>query len=60
VIARICHGYTKPEPADAYEAMLKPERLPGISKANGDRGQQLAQTTGWERGRSSQLCSGTR
>ena len=35
MIARIWHGYTKPEHADAYEAMLKPELLPGISKAKG-------------------------
>jgi len=33
MIARVWHGYTKPEHADAYEAMLKPELLPGISKA---------------------------
>src|SRR3954463_13770283 len=25
VIARVWHGYTKPEHADAYESMLKPE-----------------------------------
>jgi heme-degrading monooxygenase HmoA len=35
MIARIWHGYTKPEHADAYEAMLKPELLPGISRAKG-------------------------
>jgi heme-degrading monooxygenase HmoA len=35
MIARIWHGYTKPENADAYEAMLKPELLPGISKVTG-------------------------
>jgi heme-degrading monooxygenase HmoA len=35
VIARIWHGYTKPENADAYEAKLKPELLPGISKVKG-------------------------
>jgi len=35
VIARIWHGYTKPEHADAYEAMLKPELLPGISQVKG-------------------------
>lgn len=35
MIARIWHGYTKPEHADAYEAMLKPELLPGISKVSG-------------------------
>jgi heme-degrading monooxygenase HmoA len=41
VIARIWHGYTNPEHADAYEAMLKPELLPGISKAKGYRGSYL-------------------
>src|SRR5438477_1874755 len=41
MIARIWHGYTKPEHADAYEAMLKPELLPGISKAKGYRGSYL-------------------
>jgi heme-degrading monooxygenase HmoA len=38
MIARIWHGYTTPENADAYEAMLKPEVLPGISRVNGYRG----------------------
>jgi len=41
MIARVWHGYTKPEHADAYEAMLKPELLPGISKAPGYRGSYL-------------------
>ena len=41
MIARIWHGYTKPEHADAYEAMLKPELLPGISEAAGFRGSYL-------------------
>jgi heme-degrading monooxygenase HmoA len=41
MIARIWHGYTKPEHADAYEAMLKPELLPGISKVKGFRGSYL-------------------
>jgi len=41
MIARIWHGYTKPENADAYEAMLKPELLPGISKVAGFRGSYL-------------------
>jgi len=36
MIARIWHGYTKPEHADAYEAMLKPELLSGISKGYRD------------------------
>ena len=35
MIARVWHGYTKPENADAYEAMLKPELLPGLSKVPG-------------------------
>jgi heme-degrading monooxygenase HmoA len=37
MIARIWHGYTKPEDSDAYEAMLKPELLPGISQVAGFR-----------------------
>ena len=32
MIARIWHGYTKPEDAESYEAKLKPEMLPGIGK----------------------------
>lgn len=28
MIARMWHGYTTPEKADAYEATLKPELLP--------------------------------
>ena len=41
MIARVWRGYAKPEHADAYEAMLKPELLPGISKAFGYRGSYL-------------------
>jgi len=41
MIARIWHGYTKPEHADAYEALLKPEVLPGISRVSGYRGAHL-------------------
>jgi len=41
MIARIWHGYTKPEHADAYEAMLKPELLPGIGKVPGYRSSYL-------------------
>jgi heme-degrading monooxygenase HmoA len=41
MIARVWHGNTKPEHADAYESMLKPELLPGISKARGYRGSYL-------------------
>jgi heme-degrading monooxygenase HmoA len=35
MIARVWHGSTKPEDADAYEAMLKPELLPGVGKVKG-------------------------
>ena len=38
MIARLWHGSTKPENADAYEAFLKPELLPGISKVEGFKG----------------------
>lgn len=41
MIARVWHGYTTPENADAYEAMLKPELLPGISRRTGYRGSHL-------------------
>jgi heme-degrading monooxygenase HmoA len=41
MIARVWHGSTKPGDADAYEAMLKPELLPGLSKAKGFRGSYL-------------------
>lgn len=37
MIARVWHGYTKPEHADSYEAMLKPELLPGLGKVPGYR-----------------------
>jgi heme-degrading monooxygenase HmoA len=41
MIARVWHGYTKPEHADAYEALLKPELLPGLSKVKGFKGSYL-------------------
>jgi len=41
MIARVWHGYTRPEHADAYESMLKPELLPGISKVKGYKGSYL-------------------
>jgi heme-degrading monooxygenase HmoA len=41
MIARVWHGFTKPEHADAYEAMLKPEPLPGIGRIKGYRGSYL-------------------
>jgi heme-degrading monooxygenase HmoA len=41
MIARVWHGYTTPDNADAYEAMLKPELLPGLSSKKGFRGSYL-------------------
>ena len=41
MIARIWHGATTPEHADAYESMLKPELLPGLSQVPGFRGSYL-------------------
>ena len=41
MVARVWHGYTTPANADAYEAMLKPELLPGLSSAKGFRGSYL-------------------
>ena len=41
MIARVWHGYTKPEHSDEYEAMLKPELLPGLSTKKGFAGSYL-------------------
>ena len=41
MIARIWRGYARPEHADAYERMLKPELLPGIATQPGYRGSYL-------------------
>ena len=42
MVARVWHGYcSSREHADAYEAMLKPELLPGISMKHGYRGSHL-------------------
>jgi heme-degrading monooxygenase HmoA len=41
MVARVWHGYTKPEHADSYEAMLKPELLPGLGRMKGYRGSYL-------------------
>ena len=41
MIARVWHGSAKPEHADAYEALLKPELLPGVSKVKGYKGSYL-------------------
>jgi len=41
VIARVWRGWTTLEDADGYEGHLKPELLPGLSKAAGFRGSYL-------------------
>jgi len=41
MIARIWHGWTRPENADSYESHLKPELLPGLSQIKGFRGSYL-------------------
>jgi heme-degrading monooxygenase HmoA len=41
MIARVWRGYTTAADADAYESMLKPELLPGLSKVKGFRGSYL-------------------
>ena len=41
MVARVWHGYTTPENADAYQAMLQPELLPGLSTKKGFRGSYL-------------------
>jgi heme-degrading monooxygenase HmoA len=38
VIARIWHGWTTPEDADAYEELLRSEVLPAIRRIDGARG----------------------
>lgn len=45
MIARVWHGVTRPEDADAYEHQLKPELLPGISAVPGYRGSYLLRRT---------------
>jgi len=41
MIARVWHGWTKPGDADGYESHLKPELLPGLSRAKGFSGSYL-------------------
>jgi heme-degrading monooxygenase HmoA len=45
MIARVWHGYTTPEHADAYESMLKPELLPGLSTVKGYKSSYLLRRT---------------
>lgn len=41
MIARIWHGYTRPENADAYQDLLETAILPGIHRVKGYRGAYL-------------------
>ncbi len=41
MIARIWHGWTKPENADAYQQLLKATILPGIHRVEGYKGCHL-------------------
>jgi heme-degrading monooxygenase HmoA len=41
VIARIWHGWTKPEHADAYERFLRDEMFPSIHRVEGFLGADL-------------------
>jgi len=41
MIARLWHGWTKPENADAYEELLRTQILPGIRRKQGCTGIHL-------------------
>ena len=41
MIARLWHGWAKPENADGYEELLRSEVLPGIHRLGGHRGAYL-------------------
>jgi heme-degrading monooxygenase HmoA len=45
MIARVWHGFTTPEHADAYQAHLTPELLPGLSQKKGFHGSHLLRRT---------------
>ena len=45
MVARVWHGFTRLENADAYESMLKPELLPGLSKVTGYQGSYFLRRT---------------
>ena len=41
MIARLWHGWTKPEHADSYEALLRDEMFPSIRQVEGSKGAYL-------------------
>jgi heme-degrading monooxygenase HmoA len=46
VIARVWHGWTRPENAHAYEELLREEIFPGIRRIEGFRGADLLRADG--------------
>lgn len=46
MIGRLWHGWTSPANADAYEALLRREVLPGIGRINGFKGVYLLRKNG--------------
>ena len=46
MIARIWHGWTKPEHADPYETLLRDDMFPEISQIDGSRGAYLLRRNG--------------
>jgi heme-degrading monooxygenase HmoA len=46
MIARLWHGYTKPENADAYQQLLIRKILPDIHRVKGYQGTQLLRQDG--------------
>jgi hypothetical protein len=48
VIARVWHGYTKSEHADAYESMAEAGAFAGHRQGQRIQGQLLASQKGWE------------
>ena len=62
MIARIWHGWTSPENADAYEALLKAEIFPGIAAkgVEGYRGIRLLRRPMADESSSSRSCGSSR
>ena len=48
MIARIWHGWARPENADAYESLLRSEVLPGIHRIDGYGGAYVLRDDGSE------------
>ena len=46
MIARIWHGWTKPENADAYDNLLRDEMFPSIREVEGSKGAYLLRRSG--------------